>query len=170
MIARLIVHTYHKLCILIKHITHYMVKAFKFRLYSTTNQISELNQHIGSCRFVYNQALDQKIKTYQQTGKSISRFDLNKLIPVLKLSNDWLGNVNSQSLQGMTKQVESAFTRFFREKNVFPKFKSRKNPIQSFPVPQHYNVDFENCTVKLLSSTKSLLNLSARTKLLRWKL
>jgi len=49
----------------------------------------------------------------------------------------------------MTKQVESAFTRFFREKNGFPKFKSKKNPIQSFPVPQHYSVNFENNTVKL---------------------
>ena len=126
-----------------------MMKAFKFRLYPTTTQATKLNQHIGSCRFVYNWALDQKIKTYEQSGKSISRFDLNKLIPVLKTSNEWLGEVNSQSLQGMTKQVESAFTRFFREKNGFPKFKSKKNPIQSFPVPQHYFVDFEKCTVKL---------------------
>ena len=126
-----------------------MIKVFKFRLYPTTTQAIQLNQHIGSCRFVYNWALDQKIKTYEQTGKSISRFDLNKLIPVLKTSNEWLGEVNSQSLQGMTKQVESAFTRFFREKNVFPKFKSKKNPVQSFPVPQHYFVNFENNTVKL---------------------
>ncbi|AKB49262.1 Mobile element protein (plasmid) [Methanosarcina barkeri str. Wiesmoor] len=126
-----------------------MMKAFKFRLYPTTTQSVQLNQHIGSCRFVYNWALDQKIKTYEQTGKSISRFDLNKKIPVLKSSNKWLGKVNSQSLQGMTKQVESAFTRFFREKNGFPKFKSKKNPIQSFPIPQHYSVDFENNTVKL---------------------
>ena len=126
-----------------------MMKAFKFRLYPTEAQAGKLNQHIGSCRFVYNWALSQKIKTYEQTGKSISRFDLNKLIPVLKTSNEWLGEVNSQSLQGMTKQVESAFTRFFREKNGFPKFKSKKNPIQSFPVPQHYSVDFENNTVKL---------------------
>lgn len=126
-----------------------MLKAFKFRLYPTTTQAVQLNQHIGSCRFVYNWALDQKIKTYEQTGKSISRFDLNKLIPVLKTSNEWLGEVNSQSLQGMTKHVESAFTRFFREKNGFPKFKSKKNSIQSFPVPQHYSVDFENNTVKL---------------------
>ncbi|AKB17208.1 Mobile element protein [Methanosarcina sp. WWM596] len=49
----------------------------------------------------------------------------------------------------MTKQVESAFTRFFREKTGFPKFKSKKNPIQSFPVPQHYTVNFENNTIKL---------------------
>ncbi|MDQ1254047.1 MAG: putative transposase [Euryarchaeota archaeon] len=125
------------------------MKAFKFRLYPTTTQAIQLNQHIGSCRFVYNWALDQKIKTYEQTGKSISRFDLNKLIPVLKTSHEWLGDVNSQSLQGMTKQVESAFTHFFREKKGFPKFKSKKNPIQSFPVPQHYFVNFENNTVKL---------------------
>jgi putative transposase len=126
-----------------------MMKAFKFRLYPTTTQATQLNRHIGSCRFVYNWALDQKIKTYEQTGKSISRFDLNKLIPTLKASNEWLGEVNSQSLQGMTKQVESAFTKFFREKTGFPKFKSKKNPIQSFPIPQHYSVDFENNTVKL---------------------
>ncbi|AKB17142.1 IS200/IS605 family element RNA-guided endonuclease TnpB [Methanosarcina sp. WWM596] len=126
-----------------------MMQAFKFRLYPTTTQAIQLNQHIGSCRFVYNWALDQKIKTYEQTGESISRFDLNKLIPILKASNEWLGEVNSQSLQGMTKQVESAFTRFFREKTGFPKFKSKKNPIQSFPVPQHYTVNFENNTIKL---------------------
>ncbi len=126
-----------------------MLKAFKFRLYPSTTQAVQLNQHIGSCRFVYNWALDRKIKTYEQTGKSISRFDLNKMIPVLKESNEWLGEVNSQSLQGMTKQVESAFTHFFREKNGFPKFKSKKNPIQSFPIPQHYTVNFENSTVKL---------------------
>lgn len=54
-----------------------MMKAFKFRLYPTTAQAGQLNQHIGSCRFVYNWALDQKTKTYEQTGKSISRFDLN---------------------------------------------------------------------------------------------
>ena len=134
---------------LLRHIIPCMMKAFKFRLYPTKTQAEQLNQHIGSCRFVYNWALDQKIKTYEQTGKSISRFDLNKLIPVLKTSNEWLGDVNSQSLQGMTKQVESAFTRFFREKNGFPKFKSKKNPVQSFPVPQHYSVNFENNTVKL---------------------
>ena len=139
-----------------------MMKAFKFRLYPTTTQADQLNQHIGSCRFVYNWALDQKTKTYEQTGKSISRFDLNKSIPTLKVQNPWLGEVNSQSLQGMTKQVESAFTKFFREKAGFPNFKSKKNPIQSFPVPQHYSVDFENSTVKLpkIGAIKAVLHRS----------
>ena len=61
-----------------------MMKVFNFRLYPTINQSNKLNQYIGNCRFVYNWALDQKVKTYEQIGKSISRFDLSKLIPNLK--------------------------------------------------------------------------------------
>ena len=95
-----------------------MIKAFKFRLYPTINQSNQLNQYIGICRFVYNWALNQKVKTYEQIGKSIFRFDLKKRIPNLKKQNQWLRDVNSQSLQGMTNLVESAFNRFFREKNI----------------------------------------------------
>ena len=126
-----------------------MMKAYRFRLYPTKAQAGQLSQHIGSCRFVYNWALNQKIKTYEQTKKSINHFDLDKKLPGLKIENPFLKDVNAQSLQGMTKRVDSAFTRFFREKKGFPKFKSKKNPVQAFPVPQHYSVNFETSTVKL---------------------
>jgi len=126
-----------------------MLKAYKFRLNPTKDQKVMIEKHIGSCRFVYNWALAEKIKTYEQTGKSISQFDLNKKITALKEEKIWLTEVNSQSLQGMTRNLESAFTKFFREKTGFPNFKSKKNPIQSFPIPQHYTVDFGNNTLKL---------------------
>ena len=126
-----------------------MLKAYKYRLKPTKNQEMLINQHIGSCRLVYNWALETKIKTYEQTGKSINHMGLDKLLPVLKTEKPFLKETNSQSLQGMTKHVDAAFVRFFREKNGFPKFKSKKNPIQSFPVPQHYTVDFKNSFVKL---------------------
>ena len=54
------------------------MKAYCFRLYPTKAQAEQLSQHIGSCRFVYNWALNQKIKTYEQTKKSINHFDLDK--------------------------------------------------------------------------------------------
>jgi putative transposase len=126
-----------------------MLKAYKYRLKPTKKQETIINKHIGSCRLVYNWALEQKIKIYEQTGKSINHMDLDKLLPVLKTEKPFLKETNSQSLQGMTKHVDAAFVRFFREKNSFPKFKSKKNPIKSFPVPQHYTVDFENRTIKL---------------------
>jgi len=133
----------------VKLIKILMLKAYKYRLKPTKNQATLINKHIGSCRLVYNWALEQKIKTYEQTGKSINHMGLDKLLPALKTEKPFLKETNSQSLQGMTKHVDAAFVRFFREKNGFPKFKSKKNPIQSFPVPQHYSVDFEDNTVKL---------------------
>ena len=126
-----------------------MLKAFKFRLYPTAEQKTLIEKHIGSCRFVYNWALAEKIKTYEQTNHSISQFDLNKKITTLKEEKTWLTEVNSQSLQGMTRNLESAFTKFFREKTGFPNFKSKKTPIQSFPIPQHYTVDFDANIIKI---------------------
>lgn len=137
-----------------------MLKAYKFRLYPTAEQKTMIAKHIGSCRFIYNWALEQKIKSYEQDGKTVSRYDLNNMLPQLKQEHEWLKEVNSQSLQGMTKNLDSAFTKFFREKKGFPKFKSRKNPIQSFPIPQHYSIDFENNTVKLpkIGTIKAVLH------------
>lgn len=126
-----------------------MLKAYKYKLEPTTEQKVLIEKHIGSCRYIYNWALSLKVKSYEETGKSLSQFDINKRITSLKVENKWLGEVNSQSLQGMTRNLESAFTRFFREKKGFPNYKSKKNPVQSFPVPQHYSVDFENNTIKL---------------------
>ncbi|MDQ1252706.1 MAG: putative transposase, partial [Euryarchaeota archaeon] len=53
-----------------------MLKAYKYRIYPTKDQEEFLKVHFGACRFVYNWDLEQKIKTYQQSKKSISRFDL----------------------------------------------------------------------------------------------
>ncbi len=59
-------------------------------------------------------------------------FDSNKLIPNLEKQNLWLGEVNSQLFQGMIKHIESAFNKFFREKNDFLKFKSKMNHSKTF--------------------------------------
>ncbi|WP_048902208.1 IS200/IS605 family element RNA-guided endonuclease TnpB [Methanohalophilus mahii] len=126
-----------------------MLRAYKYRMYPDENQIEMFHKHFGACRYIYNWALENKIKSYEQEGKSISRFELNGKIRMLKREFEWLKEVNSQSLQGATLNLDNAFTRFFREKKGFPKFKSRKNPVQSFSVPQHYQVDFEKNKVKL---------------------
>ncbi|MGM0770500.1 MAG: IS200/IS605 family element RNA-guided endonuclease TnpB [Halobacteriota archaeon] len=126
-----------------------MLKAYKYRMYPTKEQQEMFSQHFGACRFIYNWGLEQKIKTYEQDGKSVSRFALNAKITELKVENVWLKDINSQSLQGATLNLENAFTKFFREKKGFPHFKSRKNPVQSFSVPQLYKVDFDANKVKL---------------------
>ncbi|MGB9927385.1 MAG: RNA-guided endonuclease TnpB family protein, partial [Methanosarcina sp.] len=127
-----------------------MLKAYKYRIYPEKDQKEMIKVNFGACRFVYNWALEQKIKTYEQHKKSISRFDLQKiLVHEIKPSNEWLKKANSQALLASLVNVESAFTKFFREKTGFPKFKSKKNPVQSYQMPQHYMVDFDRNIIKL---------------------
>jgi transposase len=40
---------------------------------------------------------------------------------------EWLKEVNSQSLQASLVNLDQAYTKFFREKVGFPKFKSKHN-------------------------------------------
>ena len=138
-----------------------MLKAYKYRIYPDKDQIEFITVHFGACRFVYNWALEQKIRTYEQTKKSISRFDLQRiLVHEVKPSNEWLKKANSQALLASLVNVESAFTKFFREKTGFPKFKSKKNPVQSYQMPQHYTVDFEKNVIKLpkIGEVKAILH------------
>lgn len=125
-----------------------MFQAYKYRMYPSPEQIALLMQHIHACRFVYNHSLEQKIRAYEQAGRKLSCFDLNTCLPALKEEHPWLKEVNSQSLQSANKNLDNAFTRFFREKKGFPRFKSKKNPVQSFQVPQHYRVDFDQKRIR----------------------
>ena len=126
-----------------------MLTAYKYRMYPDDVQREMFLKHFGACRFVYNWSLEQKIKTYETDNVSLSCYDLNAMLPDLKKEFEWLKEVNAQSLQQTQKRLDSAFRRFFREKYGFPKFKSKKNPIQSFQVPQNYIVDFDTNQVRL---------------------
>lgn len=55
----------------------------------------------------------------------------------------WLSEVSAQSLQQSFIHLDKAFTRFFKEKKGFPKFKSKHNSHQSFSIPQYTKVSFD---------------------------
>lgn len=127
-----------------------MFKAFKYRLYPKPKQAVMFAKHFGCVRYIYNWGLEQKIKQYQLKKKSLSCFQLCKMITHIKKQPDtcWLSEVNSQALQQSVNHLDNAFTKFFREKKGFPKFKSRSNR-QSFSCPQNVKVDFHNSTIYL---------------------
>lgn len=126
-----------------------MLKAFKYRVYPNQMQIEMLNEHFGATRFVYNWGLEKKTEAYQQESKTLSCFELINDLKQLKEDEPWLKNVNSQSLQTALRNLDNAYTKFFREKKGFPKFKSRHNPKQSFQCPQHCSVDWESGTLSI---------------------
>lgn len=122
-----------------------MLKAYKYRLYPTKTQEVLLVKHFGCVRYIYNYGLERKIKSYSETKKSVSRFTIQAALPKLKKSEStkWLSEVNSLSLQAALLNLDMAFTRFFKEKKGFPKFKSKHDNRQSFQVPQNTEVDYE---------------------------
>ena len=126
-----------------------MLKAYKYRLYPNTSQIDFFEKQFGTCRFIYNRALDLKSTAYTEENRSVSKRELRDMLPGLKVQYPWLKDVNSQSLQASIDNLDNAFQKFFRKEAGYPNFKSKYNPVQSFQVPQHYVVDLDNGTVKL---------------------
>lgn len=121
-------------------------RAYKYRLYPNEEQKVLIAKHLGSCRFIYNYALDKKVRAYQTDKTNLSRFDIQADLPNMKKSEEycWLKEVNSLSLQASLANLDSAYTKFFREHKGFPRFKSKKDSKQSFSIPQNTRVDFEN--------------------------
>ena len=120
-----------------------MLKAYKYRIKPNKEQAEMFEKHFGATRFVYNWGLEQKTKSYQEGKKTLTFLGLGPELVKLKKENIWMKEVNSQSLLASLKNLDNAYTRFFREKKGFPKFKSKYNPKQSFQCPQHCTVDFE---------------------------
>lgn len=138
-------------------------RAYKYRLYPNKEQKVLIAKHLGSCRFIYNYALAKKVKAFQTDKTNLSRFDIQADLPNMKKSDEycWLKEVNSLSLQASLANLDSAYTKFFREHKGFPKFKSKKDSKQSFSIPQNTKVDFENGRIfipKFKSGIKAILH------------
>ena len=115
-----------------------MLKVVKVRLYPNKEQQQLIHKTFGSCRFVYNQLLDAKIKAYE-CRDNLSIYELKKrLVPMKKAKGgEFLNEVDSTALQNSILNMDKAFKNFFHkikqsEKRGFPKFKSKHNSYQSY--------------------------------------
>ena len=128
-----------------------MLRAYKYRIYPTDEQKVLFAKTFGCCRFVYNWALNMKITAYKERKETLGNVYLTNLMKSeLKAEHEWLSEVNSQSLQSALRNLDTAYTNFFRNTKAigFPHFKSRKDR-QSFLCPQHCRVDFEKGTITI---------------------
>lgn len=117
-----------------------MYKAFRYQLNLTEEQIIAVNKQIGCARYVYNWGLNEKSKIYADTKNNISCFDLAKKLVHLKKELPWLAEVQAQTLQVALRNLDNAYTNFFKKKGKFPKFKSKKDSVQSFSYPQNVKI------------------------------
>jgi len=145
-----------------------MERAYKYRLYPNKTQQTLLEKHFGSTRWIFNYGLEKKIKTYEKIKKSINCFEIMNELPKLKKENKWLKEVNAQSLQMSLRQLDNAYTAFFKKKNRFPNFKNKKSK-NSFSIPQGNKIDFEKgiATFIKIGKIKLIIDRTFKSKIIK---
>ena len=132
-------------------------KGFKFRLYPTNEQAIQFNKTIGCCRYSFNLALKkQKEKDLLwwiteemfQNGQLLSnewkgpRFSANTSMKdhtQFKKTTPWLKEVDSTAIQNAIQHLGEAYDAYYKKEKGRPKFKSKKNDIQSYTSKCNYN-------------------------------
>ena len=103
-----------------------MVKAYKYRIYPNKKQKEIIAKTFGSCRFVYNKYLAQRIEMYEKNKEIFSYVQCANDMKQLKSELEWLKEVDSTALQSSLKDLDMAYQKFFKEHSGYPKFKSKK--------------------------------------------
>ena len=111
-----------------------MLRAVKIRLYPNKTQTEQFNKLLGCYRFVYNQCLALKIKSYEETKTSENLSTLGKFVHHKLLKDDnfiWLREQNTKVLKQAVNDMLSAYKNFFERHTGYPKFKSKHDNKQS---------------------------------------
>lgn len=105
-----------------------MVKrAYKYRFYPTPEQADLLNRTFGCVRLVWNKALAERTRRYQQEKVSTSYVETAHWLTGWKQDPDlaFLAEVSNVPLQQTLRQQQVAFNNFFAKRARYPRFKSK---------------------------------------------
>ena len=123
------------------------LKAYKFRIYPTEEQEIFFAKTFGCVRKVYNLMLDDRKKAYEEVKNDPSKKMAFPTPAKYKKEFPFLKEVDSLALANAQLHLDKAYKNFFRDKSVgFPRFKSKKNPVQS------YTTNNQNGTVALIDN------------------
>ena len=141
-----------------------MLRAVKVRLYPNKEQEQTLNKVLGCYRFVYNQALAQKKIAYDTNKISLKVTDLSKWFHGTLLKAErylWLKEQNTKVMKQAIRQMLTAYDKFFKQHNGFPKFKSKKDN-QSALFPYEAISKHNTFETRFISLTTPLKNIKFR--------
>ena len=125
-------------------------KAYKFRIYPNKEQEILINKTFGCSRFVFNHFLTKWDNAYKETGKGLTYNSCSAQLTQLKKELTWLKEVDSIAIQSSLKNLTDAYSRFFKKQNDRPRFKSKKNKVQSYTTKHtNGNIAIEDNKIKL---------------------
>ena len=100
---------------------------YYFRLYPNKEQKEYFSKCFGCTRFLWNTMLGERIDYYQKNKKS-----LEKEVSEYKNEYPFLKEIDSLSLAFTKKNLDTAYSRFFKQISKFPVFKSKKRSKSSY--------------------------------------
>jgi len=125
-------------------------KAYKFRIFPNKKQIELIHKTIGCARFVFNFFLNKQkekdaywylteemkqsgqLPKNQWRGACFNTYETIKALPELKKHYPFLKEVDSIALQKSVENLGDSYERYYRKQNRLPRFKSKKNSVQSY--------------------------------------
>ena len=115
-------------------------KGLRIRIYPNKDMMQKIEQNIGNARFTWNQLLQMYSETYRlfkhygYTKLRCNMTTFNTMLNMLKAEYSFLGLSESTSLQQVFRDLIRAFNKFFKEGIGYPRFKTKRNPKQSFRI------------------------------------
>ncbi len=125
-------------------------RAYKFRIYPDNAQKEQIAKTIGCSRYIFNHFLHEWETAYKTTGKGLTRSICSRQLPSLKKELSWLKEPDAIALQASIENLQDAYTRFFKGESKHPRFKSKKNPVQSYKTKfTNNNIEVKGNRLKL---------------------
>ena len=100
-------------------------KAFRFRIYPTSEQKVLLGKTFGCCRLVFNYFLNLSTKKYDEEKITLKYKDYALMLNDLKREKEFLKEMDSISLQQELRHLADSFNNFFKYKKGYPKYKRK---------------------------------------------
>ncbi len=136
------------------------LKAYKFRIYPSEEQKIFFSKTFGCVRLVYNLMLNDRIKAYEESKGNPDKKLKYPTPAKYKKEYEFLKEVDSLALANAQMNLDKAYKNFFRDKSIgFPKFKSKKNPVQS------YTTNNQNGTINICENWLKLPKLKELVKI-----
>lgn len=108
-----------------------MYRSHKIKLDPTPIQEQFFWKCLGVARFAYNWSLAEWQRQHKAGGKPNQLALRRQLNSIKKSEFPWMYDVPKGVVQNAVINLGEAFSRFFKKKARYPKFKSRRNQIQS---------------------------------------
>ena len=130
-------------------------KGIVVKLYPDESMEDKINQNINNARLTWNKLLQEYQETFElfkQQGYTKLQCNIktfNTMLNMLKTQYPFLYESESSSLQQVYRDLITAFNRFFNNTSAYPRFKSKKNPKQSFRIQNNNNIKIQDNIIVL---------------------